>query len=96
MTVDTQADTCEQAVTALRGGEFCPRGSGEVFPEQMSFPAIHDPSSLLAPWWATYSAVDEDADRRLAVTAPFRQTWHSLAPNWKTATNVDQLAAAFA
>ncbi|MEU5314396.1 DUF4253 domain-containing protein [Streptomyces sp. NPDC021562] len=82
-------------------GEFRPWGSGEVFPEQMSSPASHDPAGLLAQWWATYTAVDEDddmldADRRLAVTAPFGQTWPGLAPSRKTATNPDQLAAEFA
>lgn len=81
--------------------EFRPWGSGEVFPEQMSFPASHAPASLLAQWWATYTAVDEDddmldTDRRLAVTAPFGQTWPGLAPSRETATNPDQLAAEFA
>ncbi|MEW2417486.1 DUF4253 domain-containing protein [Streptomyces sp. NPDC046866] len=81
--------------------EFRPWGSGEVFPEQMSSPANHDPSGLLAQWWATYTAVDEDddmldTDRRLAVTAPFGHTWPGLAPSREVATNPDQLAAEFA
>lgn len=55
-------------------GGFRPWGSGEAYPEQMSSPASRGPASLLAQWWATYTAVDEDdamldADRRLAVTA---------------------------
>ncbi|GGT08444.1 hypothetical protein GCM10010286_37250 [Streptomyces toxytricini] len=81
-------------------GEFRPWGSGEVFPEQMSSPASHDSAGLLARWWDTYTAVDEDdmldAGRRLAVTAPFGQTWPGLAPSRETTTNPDQLAAGFA
>ncbi|MFH9176803.1 DUF4253 domain-containing protein [Streptomyces albogriseolus] len=82
-------------------GGFRPWGSGEVFPEQMSSPARHDSASLLARWWATYTAVDEDddmldTDRRLAVTAPFGQTWPGLAPHRATTTSPDQLAAEFA
>lgn len=73
--------------------EFRPWASGEVFPEQMFSPARHDPAGLLAQWWAAYTAVDEDddmldADRRLAVTAPFGQTWPGLAPSRETATNL--------
>ncbi|MET3984055.1 DUF4253 domain-containing protein [Streptomyces sp. PvR034] len=79
---------------------FRPWGSGEIFPEQMSSPASHDPARLLAQWWATHTAVDEDddildADRRLAVTAPFGQTWPGLASSRETTTNPDQLAAEF-
>ncbi|MFE2053900.1 DUF4253 domain-containing protein [Streptomyces sp. NPDC059459] len=81
-------------------GEFRPWGSGEVFPEQMSSPASHDSVGVLARWWETYTAVDEDdmldAGRRLAVTAPFGQTWPGLAPSRETTTNPDQLAAGFA
>ena len=77
--------------------EFRPWGSGEVFPEQMSSPASHDPSRLLAEWWAAYTAVDEDDDvlsvkRRLAVTAPFGQNWPGTAPSGESAANADQLA----
>ncbi|WP_435192322.1 hypothetical protein [Streptomyces sp. bgisy126] len=82
-------------------GEFRPWGSGEVFPEQMSSLASHDPAGLLAQWWATCTAVDEDddildTDRHLAVTAPFGQTWPGLAPSRDRATNPDQLATEFA
>ncbi|MCP9211507.1 DUF4253 domain-containing protein [Streptomyces cucumeris] len=81
--------------------EFRPWGSGEVFPEQMSSPANHDPADLLAQWWATYTTVDEDddildTDRRLAVTAPFGQTWPGLAAGSEPTTNPDQLAAEYA
>lgn len=82
-------------------GQFRPWGSGEIFPEQMSSPASHDPARLLAQWWATYTAVDEDddmldTDRRLAVTAPFGQTWPGLAPSRETAINPDHLASEYA
>ncbi|MFE0863323.1 DUF4253 domain-containing protein [Streptomyces rochei] len=84
----------------LNDGEFHPWGSGEVFPEQISSPASHASAGLLAQWWATYTAVDEDdildTDRRLAVTAPFGQTWPGLAPSRETTTNPDQLASEFA
>ncbi|MGW3493098.1 DUF4253 domain-containing protein [Streptomyces sp. NPDC001020] len=80
--------------------EFRPWGSGEVFPEQMSAAASHDPAALLAKWWATYTAVDEDdmlsAERRLAVTAPFGQSWPGRAPSREAVTNADQLAADYA
>ncbi|MCZ2525934.1 DUF4253 domain-containing protein [Streptomyces sp. HB2AG] len=81
--------------------EFRPWGSGEIFPERMSSPASHDPEGVLAQWWATYTAADEDDDmlsseRRLAVTAPFGQNWPGLAPGRGTATNADRLAAGYA
>ncbi|MFJ8898759.1 DUF4253 domain-containing protein [Streptomyces sp. NPDC102359] len=79
-------------------GGFRPWGSEEVFPEQMSSPASHDASSLLARCWPAYTAADEDdddvldTDRRFAVTASFGQSWPGLAPNRATTTNPDQLA----
>ncbi|MEU6392371.1 DUF4253 domain-containing protein [Streptomyces sp. NPDC046939] len=90
--------------------DFRPWGSGELFPDQMSSPASHDPAGLLARWWNAYTPVDEDdedgendedddmldADRRPAVTAPFGQTWPGPAPRRESATNPDQLAAEFA
>ncbi|MGT2532737.1 DUF4253 domain-containing protein [Streptomyces nojiriensis] len=80
---------------------FRPRGSGEVYPEQMSAPADDDPARLLAQWWAAYTSVDEDddmldAEARLAVTAPFGRNWPGLASGRETATHPDQLAADFA
>ncbi|MGW3059536.1 hypothetical protein ACWC98_26895 [Streptomyces goshikiensis] len=67
----------------------------------MSSPASHDPAGLLAQWWATYTAVDEDDDMldvkgRLAVTAPFGQVWPGLAAGRETVTNPEQLASEFA
>jgi hypothetical protein len=81
-------------------GEFRPWGSGEVFPTQMSSLGSHGSAGLLVRWWDTYTAVDEDdmldADERLAVTAPFGQTWPGFAPSREITTNPDQLAAEFA
>ncbi|MGA5192872.1 DUF4253 domain-containing protein [Streptomyces exfoliatus] len=82
-------------------GDFRPWGSGEVFPEEMSSPASHDAAGLLAHWWGTCTAVDEgddmlDVERRLAVTAPFGQSWPGLAPARETATSPDLLASEFA
>ncbi|MFE5011696.1 DUF4253 domain-containing protein [Streptomyces sp. NPDC056696] len=82
-------------------GELRPWGFGEVFPQHTSSLAHHDPTRLLEQWWATYTAVDEDddmldADGRVAVTAPFGQTWPGHAPSRETAANPDHLAAAYA
>ncbi|MFF7178392.1 DUF4253 domain-containing protein [Streptomyces sp. NPDC008121] len=82
-------------------GACRPWGSGELFPDQMSSPAGHDPAGLLAGWWATYTAVDEEgdilgADGRLAVTAPFGQVWPGPAPSRRTATSPERSASEFA
>lgn len=79
-------------------GAFRPRGSGEVFPEEMSLPASHGPVGLLARWWAMCTAVggDDDrlaAERRHAVTAPFGLDWPGVAPGRETAEDADRLAA---
>ncbi|MFI1786193.1 DUF4253 domain-containing protein [Streptomyces rubiginosohelvolus] len=81
--------------------EFRPWGTGEVFPEQMSAVTSHAPTALLAKWWATYTAVDEDddmlsADRRLAVTAPFEPSWPGRASSREAVVSADQLAADYA
>ncbi|MFD3545226.1 DUF4253 domain-containing protein [Streptomyces sp. NPDC058655] len=81
-------------------GDFRPWGSGEIFPEEMTSPASHDPADLLAQWWTTYTADDEDDDmldvkRRLAVTAPFGQTWPGLAPSQGAVAGPDELASEF-
>ncbi|MHB9861115.1 DUF4253 domain-containing protein [Streptomyces sp. YIM S03343] len=81
--------------------EFRPWGSGEIFPEQMSATASHDPGALLAKWWATYTAPGEDDDmlaieQRLAVTAPFGQSWPGRAPGREPVTSAGQLAADYA
>lgn len=81
--------------------DFRPWGSGEIFPEQMSTVVSHDPDDLLAKWWAAYTAADEDDDvlsseERLAVTAPFGQSWPGRAPSPLAMTSADQLAAEYA
>ncbi|WP_394437125.1 DUF4253 domain-containing protein [Streptomyces sp. SGAir0957] len=63
----------------------------------MSSPADHDPAVLLARWWHACTTTGEDddmldTDTRLAVTAPFGQTWPGPAPSRRTTTNPDQLA----
>ncbi|MGW1428913.1 DUF4253 domain-containing protein [Streptomyces sp. NPDC002431] len=79
-------------------GLFRPWGSGEVYPEDMSDPAGHDPAGLLAAWWAAHTAVDADdplpAAERAAVTAPFEE-WPGLAPG-REAAGADRSAAGFA
>ncbi|MFI6985881.1 DUF4253 domain-containing protein [Embleya sp. NPDC050154] len=84
-----------------RDEEFRLWASGELFPQRMSSPATHDPAGLLAEWWATYTAVDEDgdmlsADKRLAVTAPFGQRWPGTAPSPQSVANADAAAAVYA
>ncbi|PJF01966.1 hypothetical protein CUT44_00715 [Streptomyces carminius] len=79
--------------------DFRPWGSGEIFPKRMSSAASHDPAGVLAQWWAMHTAVDDgmlSSERRLAVTAPFGQSWPGLAPGREAATSADQLAAEFA
>ncbi|MGW2232270.1 DUF4253 domain-containing protein, partial [Streptomyces formicae] len=81
--------------------DFRPWGSGELFPERMSSPDDHDPADLLAKWWATYTAIDEDddmlsPDKRLAITAPFGQSWPGLAPGREDTADPSRLAAEYA
>ncbi|MEU6673816.1 DUF4253 domain-containing protein [Streptomyces sp. NPDC046925] len=81
--------------------DFRPWGSGELFPEQMSSPGDHAAADLLAKWLATYTGVDEDDDmlspgKRLAITAPFGQTWPGLAPGNETRPDPVRLAAEYA
>ncbi|MGW0909465.1 DUF4253 domain-containing protein [Streptomyces sp. NPDC002853] len=81
--------------------DFRPWGCGELWPERMSSPADHAPERLLARWWQDYTATDEDddqltADERLAVTAPFGQTWPGLAPTPEPSTNPDEIAEQYA
>lgn len=81
--------------------EFRPWGSGELFPERMTSPATHDPSKLLEKWWKDYTAIDDEhdmlsPDARLAVTAPFGQTWPGLAVASESGAHPDKMAAGFA
>ncbi|MGP4113375.1 DUF4253 domain-containing protein [Streptomyces sp. 4N509B] len=87
---------------------YPPWASGGLFPEEASSPEAHDPADLLAGWWSTYTAVEEDEDvlspaERLAVTAPFGQDWPGLAPDLPTAgadpdadADADDTAAGYA
>ncbi|MFF2008944.1 DUF4253 domain-containing protein [Streptomyces sp. NPDC058195] len=81
-------------------GLFRPWGSGEVYPEDVSVPASHDPAALLAKWWAAYTAAGEgDAlseAERVAVTAPFGQDWPGLAPGREATADAGRLASACA
>ncbi|MEV0091189.1 DUF4253 domain-containing protein [Streptomyces sp. NPDC050738] len=80
---------------------FRPWASGELFPERMSSPSAHDPSDLLARWWGEYTRTDEDDDLlaqgdRLAVTAPFGQTWPSSVLSHEPVRGADEMAAEYA
>lgn len=81
--------------------EFRPWGSGELFPERMSSPDVHDPAELLAQWWTQYTKTDEDddlltPDKRLAVTAPFGQTWPTPALSHEPVAGADEMATEYA
>ncbi|WP_328876257.1 DUF4253 domain-containing protein [Streptomyces sp. NBC_00287] len=81
-------------------GDFRPWGCGELSPERMSSPDDHDPEELLARWWRDHTATGEDdvltAEERLAVTAPFGQTWPGTAPGRTIAADPDAMAAQYA
>ncbi|KQV14288.1 MULTISPECIES: DUF4253 domain-containing protein [unclassified Kitasatospora] len=81
--------------------ESSPWGTGELFPERMSSPDIHDPAELLAKWWKDYTTLDEDDDmlsteERQAVTAPFGRLWPGLAPAPRSPLDPDAMAAEYA
>ncbi|MBD0737341.1 hypothetical protein BGM09_29320 [Streptomyces sp. CBMA29] len=80
--------------------DYRPWGTGELFPEDVTSPADHQPAALLASWWHDYTHVDEDDDnltpeQRLAVTAPFGRTWPGLARSGDQRCDPDQLAGAY-
>ncbi|GHA80950.1 DUF4253 domain-containing protein [Streptomyces termitum] len=82
----------------LDGDEgFRPWGSGELYPEDMSRPADHDPGAVLARWWEESVSVDEgdplSPAERLAVTAPYGAEWPGTAPGREPAEDPDRLAA---
>ncbi|MFC8453562.1 DUF4253 domain-containing protein [Kitasatospora sp. NPDC057223] len=85
----------------VHDSEFSPWGSGELFPERMSSPDIHDAAGLLARWWKNYTTIGEDDDvlsseDRLAVTAPFGRAWPGLAPAHRPSTDPDTAAVEYA
>ncbi|WP_406100934.1 DUF4253 domain-containing protein [Streptomyces sp. NBC_01003] len=86
---------------ATGDAEFRPWVSGELFPERMSSPQAHNSAELLARWWSVYTKTDEDDDllipgERLAVTAPFGQTWPRPILSHEPVTSADELAAEYA
>ncbi|MFJ4843171.1 DUF4253 domain-containing protein [Streptomyces sp. NPDC088746] len=67
----------------------------------MSSPQAHDPADLLARWWSEYTKTDEDddlltPDKRLAVTAPFGQTWPSPVLRRRPVIDAGEVAAQYA
>ncbi len=78
-----------------------PWARGELSPERMSSPADHDPQTVLARWWQDHTATDEeddqlDAEKRLAVIAPFGQTWPGPAPATTPVEDADATADQYA
>ncbi|GHJ47949.1 hypothetical protein Cs7R123_52910 [Catellatospora sp. TT07R-123] len=61
-----------------------PWDDGELWPADMSDPADLDAGALLARWWTDHTEIDEDDNlpprERLAVTAPYGQSWPGLSP----------------
>lgn len=81
--------------------DFRPWGCGELSPESMSSPDDHDPEKLLARRWQDYTTFAEDddtlsAEERVAVTAPFGQTWPGTAPGRTLAADPEDMAEQFA
>ncbi|MFJ5710346.1 DUF4253 domain-containing protein [Streptomyces sp. NPDC093105] len=77
---------------------FRPWASGELYPEEASRPADHDPAAVLAGWWRGCTAIDEEddvlsAEERLAVTAPYGTVWPGLAAGRAVTEDPDALAA---
>ena len=68
----------------LDGDGGRPWDDGELWPEDCTDPAGHDPGGWLAVKWADYTSTGEDDDmlsdaERVGVTAPFGQRWPGLA-----------------
>jgi hypothetical protein len=72
----------------LGGADFDPAlpwEEGEVFPDDTTDPASHDPQALLAGWWEEYTRSIEDdealtPEELYQVTAPYGFSWPGLAP----------------
>ncbi len=78
-------------------GDCRPWATGELYPQGMSAPGDHDPYALLARWWQRHTAPDKDDDpssraARLAVTAPFGETWPGPAPARADVAGADRTA----
>ncbi|MER5355688.1 DUF4253 domain-containing protein [Kitasatospora sp. NPDC002551] len=61
------------------GPEVRPWLSGELFPDEASELAEHDPAALLSGWWAECAA-DEDEAGGSDILAPYGSAWPGLAP----------------
>lgn len=71
-------------LAGLHLDEARPWAEGELWTGRMSSPAGHDPASLLAKWWSTYTRTGGERDpvspaTRLAITAPYGRQWPGLA-----------------
>ena len=71
---------------------FRPWVSGELYPENMSSPDIHDPAAILAGWWTDNTTVKES----LALPEPFGQNGPGTAPKSDRQADADRLAAEYA
>jgi hypothetical protein len=80
--------------------DFRPWGNGEVLPEEMSSPDLHDPADLLSSWWDSHTRIDDDdrlgAAERLAVTAPYGRRWPGLTSPPAVRTDPDRASDDFA
>ncbi|MFE6888225.1 DUF4253 domain-containing protein [Streptomyces sp. NPDC057694] len=67
----------------------------------MTSPHAHNPADLLAQWWSTYTEIDEDddlltPDERIAVTAPFTQTWSNTVLSHEPVAGANEMAVEYA
>ncbi|MEO3767750.1 DUF4253 domain-containing protein [Streptomyces sp. B8F3] len=81
--------------------EFSPWASGELVPERLTSPHAYDAGELMDQWWSAYTETDEDddmltPDQRLALAAPFGQTWPGPNLSYEPEANADQMAAEYA
>lgn len=69
-------------LSPLSGGDphYRPWLSGELFPEQSSDPAAHDPAALLRTWWETATEDGDDAEALAEALAPYGPDWPGPAP----------------
>lgn len=69
------------ALSYRRADEFRPWTSGELYPESISSPAVHDPAELMAEWWKEHTE-DEDggSSAEIEYLAPYGRQWPGPAP----------------